>query len=39
MYELTLKINITDITMPTPDQEEEVNLFLEQCEKWGVPWV
>ena len=39
MYKLTLKINIIDTTIPTPEQEEEVNLFLEQCEKWGAPWV
>ena len=23
----------------TPEQEKEANLFLEQSEKWGPPWV
>jgi len=23
----------------TPEQEREANLFLEQSEKWGPPWV
>ena len=46
MCELTFKIivsdnrnNIIDTTIPTPEEEKEANLFLEQCEKWGAPWV
>jgi len=46
MCELTFKIivsdnrnNIIDTTIPTPEQEEEVYLFLKQCEKLGPPWI
>jgi|TARA_B100001964_G_scaffold230204_1_gene283393 hypothetical protein len=34
-----IKNNITDTTIPTPEQEEEVYLFLKQCEKLGPPWI